>query len=66
MINKISNITLSNDNGLNRISVMYDVFDDEGRTVSVNNRISRIVTDETINSNITTINDFVNTIIEEV
>lgn len=66
MIIKVNNISLLKDSGLNRVSVMYDEFTDDGKTISVNNRKSRIVVDETIVDAIGVIENFVNTIIEEV
>ena len=65
MITKIGNINLIKDNNLNRISVMYDEFTDDGKTISVNNRQSRIVTDQKVTDAIAVIEEYVNSIIEE-
>lgn len=66
MIIKINNINMLKDGGLNRVSVMYDELTDDGKTISVNNRKSRIVTDETVLAAVEVIEDYVNSIIEEV
>lgn len=66
MFTKINSINLLKDSGLNRVSVMYDELTDDGKTISVNNRKSRIVTDEAVLDAISTIEDYVNSIIEEV
>lgn len=65
MIN-LKNISITNDGALKRISVAYDELSDEGKTISTNNRVSRVVTDDLILDNIASIENFVNTVIEEV
>lgn len=65
MIN-VKNIAITNDGTLRRVSVTWDEIDDDGKTISVNNRKSRIVTDEAVLDAISTIEDYVNSIIEEV
>jgi hypothetical protein len=65
MIN-LKNISITNDGALKRISVSYDELSDEGKTISTNNRVSRVVTDDLILDNIASIENFVNTVIEEV
>lgn len=65
MVN-VKNISITNDGALKRISVSYDELSDEGKTISTNNRVSRVVTDDLILDNIANIENYVNTIIEEV
>lgn len=66
MIKNVQSINLSSDGKLNRVSIMWDELNDEGKTVSTNNRATRIVTDEAVLDAISTIEDYVNSIIEEV
>ena len=65
MINP-KNISNTNDGALKRISVAYDELSDEVKRISTNNRVSRVVTDDLILDNIASIENFVNTVIEEV
>lgn len=65
MVN-VKNISITNDGALKRISVSYDELSDEGKTISTNNRVSRVVTDDLILDNIASIENYVNAIIEEV
>lgn len=64
MIN-LKNISITNDGALKRISVSYDELTEDGKTISVNNRISRVVTDELILDNIANIENYVETVIQE-
>ena len=64
MINT-KNISITNDGALKRISVSYDELTEDGKTISTNNRISRVVTDELILDSIANIENYVDTIIEE-
>ena len=65
MVN-VKNISITNDGALKRVSVSYDELSEDGKTVSTNNRVSRVVTDDLILDNITNIENYVNAIIEEV
>ena len=64
MIN-LKNISITNDGALKRVSISYDELTEDGKTISTNNRISRVVTDELILDNIANIENYVDTIIEE-
>lgn len=66
MIYKINNISVMKDSGLDRVSASYNKYNDKGKTLAVNKRISRIVTDENVIAAIGVIEDYVNSIIEEV
>ncbi len=65
MVN-VKNISITNDGALKRVSVSYDELSEDGKTVSTNNRVSRVVTDDLILDNIANIENYVNAIIEEV
>lgn len=64
MIN-LKNISITNDGALKRVSISYDELTDDGKTISTNNRISRVVTDELILDNIANIENYVETVIQE-
>lgn len=64
MIN-ITNIGIINDGTLKRLSCTWEELDAEGKTVSTNNHMSRVVTDESVLEAISTIEAFVTEIIEE-
>ena len=65
MIIKINNMSIMKDSGLNRVSASYNKYNDKGKTIAVNKRISRIVTDESVVEAIGVIENYVNSIIEE-
>lgn len=65
MIN-LKNISITNDGALKRVSVSYDELSEDGKTVSTNNRVSRVITDDLILDNITNIENYVNKVIEGV
>lgn len=65
MVN-LKNVSLTNDGELKRISIQWDVLDDAGKTISTNNRATRIVTDETIIDDIAAIELYASNIIEGV
>lgn len=65
MIN-VQSINISNDGQLKRVSVMWNELTDYGKTVSTNNRVSRIVTDEAVIEAIGVVEQYVNSVIEEV
>lgn len=64
MIN-LKNISITNDGALKRVSISYDELTEDGKTISTNNRISRVVTDELILDNIANIENYVETVIQE-
>ena len=63
MVN-IKNVTISKDGDFNKLSFMYDLVDDEGKIIGTNNRITRIITDETILAHMDAIKDYGLTVIE--
>jgi hypothetical protein len=64
MIYKINNVTLAKEGGFDRVSFTYDEIDDTGKTLSVNNRLSRVVTDDSVVSAINVLNKYVLSVIE--
>lgn len=66
MIKNVQSINLSNDGKLSRVSFMWDELNDEGKTVSTNNRATRVVTDEQVLDAISIIENYVQGVIEEV
>lgn len=64
MVN-LKNVSLTNDGDLKRLSVAYDEFDESGKTIATNQRISRIVTDDKILKSIKAIEDYAKTLTEE-
>lgn len=64
MIN-IKNVTISQDGSFKRLSIMYDELDDAGKMTGTNNRLTRVVTDNTVLEAIDTINSFIESAIEE-
>lgn len=47
MIN-IQSVTISTDGQNKRISIAWDEIDDSGKTIATNQRLSRIITDDTL------------------
>lgn len=66
MIKNIQSISLSNDGKLNRVSIMWDELNDEGKTITTNNRATRVVTDESVLDAISIVEDYAQGVIEEV
>lgn len=64
MVN-LTNISIINDGTLKRLSCTWEELNEEGKTVSTNNHMSRVVTDENVLDAIGTIETFVTGIIEE-
>lgn len=64
MIN-IKNVTIAQDGSFKKLSVMYDELDDSGKTIGTNNRLTRVVTDDTVLEAIDTIDTFIESVIEE-
>ena len=64
MIN-IKNVTIAQDGSFKKLSVMYDELDDFGKTIGTNNRLTRVVTDDTVLEAIDTIDIFIESVIEE-
>lgn len=61
----IKNISLTKDGEYTRINISWDEFDDNGKTIRTNQRLSRVVTDTDALEHINAINDMAKTIIEE-
>ncbi len=64
MIN-IQNISFSTDGQNKRVSVSWDEIDAEGRTISTNQRMSRIITDKTLLGYVGNITDIIEDMISE-
>lgn len=64
MINT-KNVTIAQDGSFKKLSVMYDELDDFGKTIGTNNRLTRVVTDDTVLEAIDTIDTFIESVIEE-
>lgn len=64
MVN-IKNLTISQDGDLKKISVMWDVLDENGRIVGTNKRATRAATEESLIEAIETIKIYAENIIEE-
>lgn len=64
MVN-IKNLTISQDGDLKKISVMWDVLDENGRIVGTNKRATRAATEESVIEAIETIKIYAENIIEE-
>ncbi len=64
MIN-IKNLTVSQDGDLKKVSVMWDVLDDNGRLIGTNNRLTRAVTEENVLEAIASIKTYAENVIEE-
>lgn len=66
MIKNIQSINLSNDGKFQRVSIMWDELNDEGKTITTNNRATRIVTDQSVLDAIAIVDEYAQTVIEEV
>ena len=64
MIN-IQNISFSTDGQNKRVSVSWDEIDAEGRTISTNQRMSRIITDKTLLGYVGNITDIIEDMISK-
>lgn len=64
-MNNIKAIGMANDGSMKRISVNYDVVSEEGKVVSSNKRINRVITDNDVIDAINIIYEYANTMLEE-
>ncbi len=64
-MNNIKAIGMANDGSMKRISVNYDVVSEEGKVVSSNKRINRVITDNDVINAINIIYEYANTMLEE-
>lgn len=64
-MNNIKAIGIANDGSMKRISVNYDVVNEEGKVVSSNKRINRVITDNDVINAINIIYEYANTMLEE-
>lgn len=64
-MNNIKAIGMANDGSMKRISVNYDVVNKEGKVVSSNKRINRVITDNDVINAINIIYEYANTMLEE-
>lgn len=64
-MNNIKAIGMANDGSMKRISVNYDVVNEEGKVVSSNKRINRVITDNDVINAINIIYEYANTMLEE-
>ena len=64
-MNNIKAIGMANDGSMKRISVNYDVVNEEGKVVSSNKRINRVITDSDVINAINIIYGYANTMLEE-
>jgi len=66
MITNIQSINLANDGKLQRVSIMWDELNDEGKTISTNNRATRVVTDNEVLNAISIVEEYVQSVIKEI
>ena len=64
-MNNIKAIGMANDGSMKRISVNYDVVNEEGKVVSSNKRINRVITDNDVINAINIIYEYANTMLKE-
>lgn len=66
MITNVQSINLANDGKLQRVSIMWDELNDEGKTISTNNRATRVVTDDEVLNAISIVEEYVQSVIKEI
>lgn len=66
MITNIQSINLANDGKLQRVSIMWDELNDEGKTISTNNRATRVVTDNEVLNAISIVEEYAQAVIKEI
>lgn len=66
MITNIQSINLANDGKLQRVSIMWDELNDEGKTISTNNRATRVVTDNEVLNAISIVEEYAQSVIKEI
>lgn len=66
MITNIQSINLASDGKLQRVSIMWDELNDEGKTISTNNRATRVVTDSEVLNAISIVEEYAQTVIKEI
>ena len=64
-MNNIKAIGIANDGNMKRASINYDVVNEEGKVVSSNKRVNRVVTDDVVINAINVIYEYANKILEE-
>lgn len=66
MITNVQSINLANDGKLQRVSIMWDELNDEGKTISTNNRATRVVTDDEVLNAIFIVEEYAQAVIKEI
>ena len=61
----IKGFAVASDGNMKRIAITYDEIDDNGKVINSNIKMNRVVTDNTVSNAITTIETYLNTIINE-
>jgi hypothetical protein len=64
-MNNIKAIGMANDGSMKRISVNYDVINEDGKVVSSNKRVNRVITDDDVINAINVIYEYANKMLEE-
>lgn len=64
-MNNIKAIGMANDGSMKRISVNYDVINEDGKVVSSNKRVNRVITDNDVINAINVIYEYANKMLEE-
>lgn len=64
-MNNIKGFAVASDGNMKRIAITYDKIDDTGKVINSNIKINRLVTDNTVSEAITTIETYLNTIVNE-
>ena len=64
-MNNIKAIGMANDGSMKRISVNYDVINEDGKVVSSNKRVNRVITDDDVINAINVISEYANKMLEE-
>ena len=63
MVN-IKGFAIANDGSMKRIAVTYDEIDDDGKIINGNQKVNRVITDETVNDAAEVIADYAQAVIE--
>ena len=57
-MNNIKALGIANDGNMKRLAINYDIINDEGKVISSNKRVNRVVTDEEVINAINLIYDY--------
>lgn len=57
-MNNIKALGIANDGNMKRLAINYDVINEEGKVISSNKRVNRVVTDEEVINAINLIYDY--------